>query len=212
MEDRELVRRIQNGQKEYLNEIAGRYYDDIYYFCCYQSGNREDAYDLAQETFLRFIRYVGQYKYVNLKGYLLTIAMNVCRNYFRDRIEEAEMTSGKLGKQEDAEEMGNMQGANKQVAYGQGANEQGAYGQRTYGQEIYGQSEYSQLEYSMILKDVLAKIPEAQREAVLLHHFYGYKNREIARMTGASCAAVKSRVSQGLAQLHRLLEKEELYE
>lgn len=192
MEDRELVRRIQNGQKEYLNEIAGRYYDDIYYFCCYQTGNREDAYDLAQETFLRFIRYVGQYKYVNLKGYLLTIAMNVCRNYFRDRKEEAEMISEKQGKQEDAEDKGNTQEA--------------------CGQEIYGQNDYRRLEYSMILKDALAKISEAQREAVLLHHFYGYKNREIARMTGASCAAVKSRVSQGLAQLHRLLEKEELYE
>ncbi len=32
MEDRELVLRIQHGQKEYLNEIAEKYYDDIYYF------------------------------------------------------------------------------------------------------------------------------------------------------------------------------------
>lgn len=37
LEDKELIRRIQNGQTEYLNEIAGRYYDDIYYFCCYQT-------------------------------------------------------------------------------------------------------------------------------------------------------------------------------
>ena len=47
MEDRELIRRIQDGQKQYLNEIAEKYYDDIYYFCCYQTGSREDAYDLA---------------------------------------------------------------------------------------------------------------------------------------------------------------------
>lgn len=64
----------------------------------------------------------------------------------------------------------------------------------------------------MVLKNILAKIPEVQREAVILHYFYGYKNREIARMTGASCTAVKSRVNQGLAQLRRLLEKEDLYE
>ncbi len=76
MEDKELIRRIQNGQKEYLNVIAEKYYDDIYYFCCYQCGSREDAFDLAQETFLRFIRYVEKYQYRNLKGYLLTIAMN----------------------------------------------------------------------------------------------------------------------------------------
>ena len=32
MEDRELIRRIQNGQKQYLNVIAEKYYNDIYYF------------------------------------------------------------------------------------------------------------------------------------------------------------------------------------
>ena len=83
MEDRELIRRIQNGQTEYLNDVAARYYDDIYYFCCYQTGSREDAYDLAQDTFLRFIKYVDHYQYRNLKGYLLTIAMNLCREYLR---------------------------------------------------------------------------------------------------------------------------------
>ena len=188
LDDKELVRRIQNGQKEYLNVIADRYYDDIYNFCCYHSGNREDAYDLAQETFLRFIRYVGQYKYVNLKGYLLTVAMNVCRNYYRDKKEETDRTAGEQEAPEDAIH-------------------------REYPPGKYsGQDGYSRLEYCMVLKNILAKIPEAQREAVILHHFYGYKNREIARMTGASCAAVKSRVNQGLAQLRRLLEKEDLYE
>ena len=84
MKDRELIRRTQNGQKQYLNMVAEKYYNDIYYFCCYQTGGREDAYDLAQETFLRFIRYVDRYQYRNLKGYLLTIAMNLCRNYVCD--------------------------------------------------------------------------------------------------------------------------------
>ena len=143
MEDKELIRRIHNGQTEYLNEIAGKYYDDIYYFCCYQTGSREDAYDLAQDTFLRFIKYVDHYQYRNLKGYLLTIAMNPSNPH----------TS----------------------------------------------------ENTLLLSDALRKIPEPQREAVLLHHFYGYKNREIARMTGVSCDAVKSRIRQGLSRLKELL-------
>ena len=83
LNDREMIREIQRGKKEYLNHIAEKYYDDIYRFCCYQTGNRQDAWDLAQETFLHFIRYVEQYHYKNLKGYLLTIARNVCVDYFR---------------------------------------------------------------------------------------------------------------------------------
>lgn len=168
MEDQELIRRIQNGQKEYLNDIAEKYYDDIYYFCCYQCGNREDAFDLAQETFLRFIRYVEKYQYRNLKGYLLTIAMNLCREYLRK--------TTLRGKQyPDVPKISDIEGT----------------------------------ESSFLIAEALLKLPDVQREAVLLHHFYGYKNREIARMTGTSCDAVKSRVRQGLEKLGRLLDADD---
>ena len=83
MEDRELIYRIQRGQKELLNVVAEKYYDDIYRFCLYLTGQPEDSYDLTQETFYRLIRYVEHYRYKNLKGYLLTIARNLCTDYFR---------------------------------------------------------------------------------------------------------------------------------
>lgn len=173
LEDKELIRRIHNGQTEYLNEIAGKYYDDIYYFCCYQTGSREDAYDLAQDTFLRFIKYVDHYQYRNLKGYLLTIAMNLCREYLR-------ADTRPLRKPESLECIETLQSANPP-------------------------SNPHTSENTLLLSDALRKISEPQREAVLLHHFYGYKNREIARMTGVSCDAVKSRIRQGLSRLKELL-------
>ena len=173
LEDRELIRRIQNGQKQYLNAIAEKYYNDIYYFCCYQTGSREDAYDLAQDTFLRFIKYVDHYQYRNLKGYLLTIAMNLCREYLR-------ADTRPLRKPESLECIETLQSANPP-------------------------SNPHTSENTLLLSDALRKIPEPQREAVLLHHFYGYKNREIARMTGVSCDAVKSRIRQGLSRLKELL-------
>lgn len=181
MDDRELIRRIQKGQTEYLNEIADRYYDDIYYFCCYQTGSREDAYDLAQETFLRFIRYVDHYQYRNLKGYLLTIAMNLCREYIRTatQISEREMNIGFTNPTTTAKKLN----PSKSADY----------------------TETSQ--NTILLAEALIKLPQMQREAVLLHHFYGYKNREIARMTGASYSAVKSRIRQGLEKLSKLLDQ-----
>ena len=184
MEDRELIRRIQNGQKQYLNVIAEKYYNDIYYFCCYQTGSREDAYDLAQETFLRFIRYVDRYQYRNLKGYLLTIAMNLCRNYVCD-----------TGKVPVLPELYTLEAGDR------GEEETAASDGR----------EYENRENSLLLAAALQKLPEIQREAVLLHHFYGYKNREISRMTGASYSTVKSRVRQGIEKLQQLLNREDFY-
>lgn len=174
MEDKELIRRIQDGSKEYLNEIAEKYYDDIYYFCCYQTGSREEAYDLAQETFLRFVRYVERYRYRNLKGYLLTIAMNLCRDYMREKML-------------------------RRTEAGPGA---AAF---DIPQSERDSSGIKRMEDSMLLSDALMALADNQREAVLLHHFYGYKTREIARMTGSSPSAVKSRVRQGLLKLKKLL-------
>lgn len=85
MNDRKAVRLIGQGKTEYINDIASAYYDDIYRFCCFQTGDADWAYDLTQETFLRFIRYVDSMKAGNVKGYLLTIAMNVCRDGFREK-------------------------------------------------------------------------------------------------------------------------------
>lgn len=214
MDDRELVRRVQAGQKEYLNEIAEKYYDDIYYFCCYQTGSREDAYDLAQDTFLRFIRYVEGYRYRNLKGYLLTIAMNLCRNYWQG--EGLHSTAAKPHTHAGCcntaglRQAGNRSPQNTQdTAYGIPVG---------YGYEDVEKTEagaasqaYKSQENILLLSEALQKLPQMQREAVLLHHFYGYKNREISHMTGVSCGTVKSRIRQGIEKLRQLLDKEDFY-
>ena len=65
--------------------IVDRYYDEIYRFCLYLTGQETDSYDITQEVFLRFIKYVDSYEYRNLKGYLLIIARNLCRDYFHHK-------------------------------------------------------------------------------------------------------------------------------
>ncbi|MEY8389919.1 RNA polymerase sigma factor [Lachnospiraceae bacterium 45-W7] len=181
LNDREMIREIQRGKKEYLNTIAEKYYDDIYRFCCYQTGNREDAWDLAQETFLHFIRYVEQYHYKNLKGYLLTIARNVCLDYFRRsqrrNQRETDLSSG-------------MELAGKETL-----------SFRTRQEEVI-----------VSVEELSRQLPAMQREAVILYYGYGYKYREIARMTGVGLATAKSRVRQATEKLRRMAEKEELCE
>lgn len=85
MTDKELIRKVQNGSKEALNMIVEKYYDEIYRFCLYLTGQETDSYDITQEVFLRFIKYVDSYEYRNLKGYLLIIARNLCRDYFHHK-------------------------------------------------------------------------------------------------------------------------------
>ena len=73
-DSRVIINAINNSEK---------YYDDIYRFCYYKTGNSSLSYDLTQETFLKLIKYIGTYKHRGkFKSYLITIAMNVCNTYF----------------------------------------------------------------------------------------------------------------------------------
>lgn len=85
MTDKELIQKVHNKNSDALNTLIGRYYDDIYRFCLYLTGQKTDSYDLTQEVFLRFIKYMDSYRHQNLKGYLLMIARNLCRDYFYHR-------------------------------------------------------------------------------------------------------------------------------
>ena len=178
MNDRTLIWKIQQGQKELLNEIAEKYYDDIYRFCCYLTGQSQDAYDLAQETFLRFIRYVDRYRYRNLKGYLLTIARNVCMDYLRQN--KGEVITDAQGKTPETE-----------------AGEWGA-----------SRDEISALVERQFLWGELLKLPQFQREALILYYYSGLKIREIAVMTGVSASTVKSRLRQGTEKLKKGMEED----
>ena len=82
--DSELTARIQRGETEYLDLLIERHYDGIFRFCLCKTGNREAAYDCAQETFLHLLRYLEAYtEQKKFKAWLYRIASNVCMDYFR---------------------------------------------------------------------------------------------------------------------------------
>ena len=107
MEDKELIYKIQHGNKELLEILIEKYYDDIYRFCYYKTGNSSLSYYLTQETFLKLIKYIGTYKHRGkFKSYLITIAMNVCNTYFdENKVELEELDDNQTYKENDSNEL-----------------------------------------------------------------------------------------------------------
>ena len=69
-----------------FTEIFNRYSSRIYAYCRRFLGDREEALDAFQETFIRFHQSASKEREMtNLPGFLLTIARNLCLNYKRDR-------------------------------------------------------------------------------------------------------------------------------
>ncbi|MDE7044900.1 MAG: RNA polymerase sigma factor [Acetatifactor sp.] len=201
MDERQWIHAIQKGNKQYLQDIVEKYYDDIFRFCTFQSGSREDAYDLTQETFLRFIRYVEGYHYRNLKGYLLTIAMNLCRDFLTEK--------SRRGEREISFDREINRGSD---TLSEGDSLWDIY---QFPEAVSGRAEESP-ESKLIEEDVhdrlvkvLSCLPQMQRETLLLHYLYDMKYREIAKLTGVSVSTVKSRVKQGTEKLREVMKRED---
>lgn len=201
MDERQWIHAIQKGNKQYLQDIVEKYYDDIFRFCTFQSGSREDAYDLTQETFLRFIRYVEGYYYRNLKGYLLTIAMNLCRDFLTEKSRRGEREISydqEIGSDTDTVSAGGSLWDIYQPP-------EAASG----GTEESPEAKLLESDIHDRLMDALSCLPQMQRETLLFHYLYDMKYREIARITGVSVSTVKSRVKQGTEKLRGVMRRED---
>ena len=64
----------------------------------------------------------------------------------------------------------------------------------------------SQNEQLLRLAAALARIPDAQREAVVLHHLQEWPLAEVAEQLGRSESAVAGLLHRGLKSLRRMLE------
>ncbi len=86
VEDALLIRRIKQGDEAAFEALVRRHYKNVYAFCFRRCGDRELAADLAQEVFLRLVTAVYRYSLTGrFTNYLLTIAVNVCNDYYRRR-------------------------------------------------------------------------------------------------------------------------------
>ena len=190
MTDKELIRKVHNGNKEALADIINKYYDEIYRFCVYLTGHETDSYDITQEVFLKFIRYVDSYQYKNLKGYLLIIARNLCRDYFRHKNVERKA----LSTIEFECLLKQTYGCRDEICI-EKIVESGKEDIRI-----------TTVENELLLKQALQEIPAEQREVIVLRIYEEFKFLDIAKMLGCNLSTVKSRYHLGIKKLNQLLD------
>jgi RNA polymerase sigma-70 factor (ECF subfamily) len=92
--DVELMLRLKKGEDCMLNELMNRWEQPLVRFIYRYIGREVDAFDLAQETFVRI--YETRHRYLvrgKFSTWLFTIAANLCRNYLRSRQNRGEFIS-----------------------------------------------------------------------------------------------------------------------
>lgn len=158
-----------------VQSAVEKYYDDIYRFCRYYTGNAVDSYDITQEVFLRFMKYSDSCVQRNLKGYLIMIARNLCCDYFRSQSMQREIT----------------------ISIDTMAAVENAVHNPNHDKSI------EDCDSEFFLREMLQSIPQEQREVLILRIHDGLKFREIAKIAGCSLSTAKSRFRLGVAGIRK---------
>lgn len=183
MQDYEMIKRIRQGDRALFGQLAEKYYSEVFRYCYYQTGSEHAAYDCTQETFYHLMRFLDTYTEQNhFKAYLLRIALNVCRDYFRKNTRE---------KPEDHELLLPEETAASDPAC--------------------QPSLENQVITRAIIQNGLNMLPETQREVIILFYYHGYRQREIAQITGVPLSTIKTRLRAGIGKLQEFFRQNGLY-
>ncbi|MCI8267031.1 MAG: RNA polymerase sigma factor [Lachnospiraceae bacterium] len=164
----------QKNRQDCVQSAVEMYYEDVYRFCRYYTGNSTDSYDITQEVFLRYMKYMDSCGHKNLKAYLMMIARNLCCDYFRRQSEQREKLLS-FDMLEDTAEGGCL-GAVRTI---------------------------DNCDSELYLQELLQSISQEQREVVILRIHDGLKFHEIAKITGCRLSTVKSRFRLGIASIKK---------
>jgi RNA polymerase sigma-70 factor (ECF subfamily) len=178
----DLPLRLGQDVEEAFPDVVAAYQDAVFATALRVSGRREDAADIAAETFLRAYAALRGYPperigQLNIRPWLLTIALNLLRNEAR----AASRRPARLALEAWAP-----------VADGQEGPEEQA--QRHDGQARLG--------------GLLTELSDAQRVAVVLRHVVGLPYAEMALVLGCPEGTAKSHVARGLQRLRDLIPEE----
>jgi RNA polymerase sigma-70 factor, ECF subfamily len=174
----------QDYRSESFDDLVGQYERKVYNLIFRLVGDRDDAADLTQETFVAAFR-----AYPSFRGessaytWLCRIAINRCKNRFRDRDRQrgVEALSLEVAVPEDSTPTPAPAGGDPARSM-------------------------EQAELRKRVEVAIGRLPDDYRIVVVLRDLDGLAYQEIAEATGLSLDVVKTRLARGRAMLRRSLE------
>lgn len=86
--DEKLIKEILKGNESAMEVLVKRYYDMVHSFVYRNVNDYNIAYDITQESFIKMIKNIDKYKLKdgNFKSWLLKIALNTTKDYFKSKV------------------------------------------------------------------------------------------------------------------------------
>lgn len=175
--DWELVARARTGDDQAFTRLVRRYERGVMAFCQRMVGSRDDAEDLAQESFIRVYRYLGRLRpEAKFSTALFGMARNLTLNFLRDSRRRGRGNTRSLTRS-DASEAPIQDEANHP-------------GRRVRLREM-----------ESLIEQALERVSPEHREVLVLRELNGLDYDAIAAVTKCRKGTVKSRLARAREQL-----------
>ncbi|MCK6456438.1 MAG: sigma-70 family RNA polymerase sigma factor [Phycisphaerae bacterium] len=182
----DLIRRMQRRDETAFDALVEHFGGRLYGFLYRLTGSRDDAEELAQETLVRVVRMIGRYTDDGrFEGWLFRIAANLAR----DRARRMRRVPGRV---EWSETDGLRDG-----------------GPGLTGDQPGPDARMETREDVDRMNAALAKLPDGEREVILMRHFSNMSFREIAAAMQTPLGTALARAHRGLLRLRSMLESDE---
>jgi RNA polymerase sigma-70 factor (ECF subfamily) len=183
-EDFAWIREFQSGREQGFNRLVLKHKDRVYGLCLrLLSGDVGEAEDAAQEAFVRGYKGLKEFRMeAKFSSWMYRIAVNVCKNKLTSRSWREARQSVALDAADSAD-----------GAYVAGASAPSP------AQELDAKKRRIRIEAA------IARLPDEQRELVVLRDVEGRSYEEIAETTGLNPGTLKSRLNRGRGQLREWL-------
>lgn len=189
IEDSVLVGLCQRGDSAAMEHLIVRYQDRIYNVILRICGNSDDAAELSQETFVKFIEKIDTFAgKSSFYTWLFRIAVNTALNYCKRRFKFSVQSLDTAASGIDDE----------------GRSRLGAY----FGDDGVGDPAIlaQKKEVAELLYCSLNKLDSKHRVVVVLRDIEGMSYAEIAESLDIELGTVKSRISRARVALREILE------
>ena len=176
MSDEILVLRTQGNDMEAFEELVYRYRNNVFALSWHFVRNREDAWDLSQDVFIKAYRGIRSFRgQSSFKTWLLRITVNTCKDFLkRKRLPTVSLEHLRQG-----------------------------YNKGDWGKTPIRQAEKRELGNAIL--EALEKISCKHKMAFILREFEGMSYEEMAEVMGCSIGTVMSRLYYARKQLRKLL-------
>lgn len=168
-DERALAARARSGDLEAFGQLVSRYMQRAYYAALGLVGSHDDALDLSQEAFARAFRARHSLDPERpFYTWLYTILRRLCFNFLRDRKTRARKLEEAAGWLTD---------------------------QARTRASVYDPARAAEItELRVLVATAIERLPDREREVLVLKEFEGLRYREIAELLGIPIGTVMSRL------------------